>query len=233
MYCIYMQKDTEKKYTRKYRKAPKKYVYSKKSRKQGSRKYGRYIGGLNISNKDQIKDLQNIISKYIAAEEGKIRSGSPESPKYKKLKADIDNYKVINKKDASQLTADDLAIIQKLVIQIIDETNGMSIFTKGIHQIQKLINKVVLYFINEIELTDNTDFILKKRITNKMPYLDVIRRKDGYETTYDVNEMFALIKSEMKQNEYPAKLKESILKKLTVDSKFGLQPVPPPPARGP
>jgi hypothetical protein len=52
-----MQKDTEKKYTRKYRKAPKKYVYSKKSRKQGSRKYGRYIGGLNISNKDQIKDL--------------------------------------------------------------------------------------------------------------------------------------------------------------------------------
>jgi hypothetical protein len=104
----------------------------------------------------------------------------------------------------------------------------MSIFTKGIHQIQKLINKVVLYFINEIELTDNTDFILKKRITNKMPYLDVIRRKDGYETTYDVNEMFALIKSEMKQNEYPAKLKESILKKLTVDSKFGLELVPPP-----
>jgi hypothetical protein len=42
--------------------------------------------------------------------------------------------------------------------------------------------------------------------------------------------MFELIKSEMNQSKYQTKLKESILKKLTVNSKFGLEPVPPPSA---
>jgi len=42
--------------------------------------------------------------------------------------------------------------------------------------------------------------------------------------------MFALIKSEMNKTEYPKKLKESFLKKLTVNSKMGLKVVPPPAA---
>ena len=217
-----------RKYTRKYRKASKKYVYSKKS--QRSRKSARYSGGVDKSDEDQIRDLKNIISKYITVEQSKHASGSPESKKYENNKADIITYTTtIASKPIPDLTDEDLAIIQKLVIQIIDESSGMSIFTKGIQKLQKLINKVVIYFINDIELTDNTEFILKKRITNQMPYVDVIRKRDGYETTYDVNEMFALIKSEMNKTEYPKKLKESFLKKLTVNSKMGLEVVPPPP----
>lgn len=246
-----MPKDKQKKYTRKYRKASKKYIYSKKSQRsrkydggvrgnidsnpdsglRSNKEYGRYSGGVDKSDEDQIRDLKNIISKYITVEQSKHASGSPESPKYKNNKADITTYTTtIASKPIPDLTDEDLAIIQRLVIQIIDESSGMSIFTKGIQKMQKLINNVVLYFINDIELTDNTEFILKKRITNQMPYVDVIRKRDGYETTYDVNEMFALIKSEMNKTEYPKKLKESFLKKLTVNSKMGLEVVPPPAA---
>jgi len=222
MYCIYMQKN---KRTRRYRKVPKKYTYSKKSHKQRSRKYRHYRGGLKITDTEQITDLKNIISKYIA-------ETPPESTKYKKLEKDIDTYKTtLSGKELNQLTEDDLEIIQRLAINFIsDNTTNLDFIVKPVY---KLIKKVVLYFMNDIELTDNTDFILKKRITNNMPYLQVIRKKDGSETTYNVNEMFELIKSEMNESEYPTKLKESILKKLTVDSKFGLEPVPPPSVPGP
>jgi hypothetical protein len=217
----------KKKYTRKYRRSSKK--YGKKS--QRSRSYRRHKGGVDKSDEDQIRDLKNIISKYISVEQSKHDSGSPKSSKYKNNEVDITTYTTtIVSKSIQDLTDEDLAIIQKLAIQIIDETSGMSIVTKGIQKLQKLINTVVLYFINDIELTDSSDFILKKRITNNMPYLDVIRKRDGYETTYDVNEMFALIKSEMNKAEYGENLKKSFLKKLTVNSKMGLESVPPPPA---
>lgn len=232
MCCIYMPKEKQKKQTRRYRRGSKKYLYSKKTHKQGGRASRKYIysGGLNMSDTDQIIDLKNIISKYIATEKSKQSPTSPPSKKYKKNEEDIDKYTTtIAAKDISTLRPEDLVVIQRLAINIIDETSGMSIITKSIQKMQKLINGIVLYFINEIEMTDTTDFILKKRMTNNMPYLDVIRKRDGYETTYDVNEMFALIKSEMNQAEYPNNLKKSLLKKLTIDSKFGLQTVPPPP----
>lgn len=231
-----MPKDKRKKTTRRYRRGPKKYVYSKKNYKQGGRGYKKYTysGGLNMSDPEQISDLKHIISKYIATEKKTQASGSPESPKYKTNKIDIDEYTAtIADKDIPNLLPDDLAVIQRLAINIIDETSSMSIITKSIQKMQKLINGIVLYFMNEIEMTDSTDFILKKRITNNMPYLDVIRKRDGYETTYDVNEMLALIKTEMNQSEYPDNLRKSLLKKLTIDSKFGLQTVPPPPPTTP
>jgi hypothetical protein len=223
-----MPKEKQKKQTRRYRRGSKKYVYSKKTHKQGGRASRKYIysGGMDT---DQITDLKNIISKYIATEKSKQSPTSPPSKKYEKNEEDIDKYTTtIAAKDISALRPEDLVVIQRLAINIIDETSGMSIISKSIQKMQKLINGIVLYFINEIEMTDSTDFILKKRITNNMPYLDVIRKRDGYETTYDVNEMLALIKSEMNKDEYPSNVKKSLLKKLTIDSKFGLQTVPPP-----
>ena len=215
-----------RKHTRKYRRTSKK--YGKKS--QRSRKYRRQMGGLDKSNEDQINDLKNIISKYIETEKKKPTL----STKYKNNEAYITTYlNTIVGKPIPDLTDEDLAIIQKLAITIIDESSGLSIISKGIKTFRNIISNVVLYFINDVELVDNTDFIFKKRITNKMPYLDVIRKKDGYETTYDVNEMFALLKSEMKAAEYGENLKKSFLKKLKFNSKMGLQditPVAPAPA---
>jgi hypothetical protein len=216
-----MQKNKK---TRRCRKVPKKYTHNKKSYKKRSRKYGRYKGGLNKTDTAQITELKKVISEY-------MKITPEESPKYKKLQEDIDTYNnTLSTKDVNDLTENELEIIQRLAIRLIgDDTDFL---TKIFKPAYKLINSIVLYFINDIELIDNTEFILKKRITNKMPYLDVIRRKDGSETTYNVDEMFQLIKSEMNESEYSAKLKDSILKKLTINSKFGLEPVIPPSAPG-
>ena len=127
---------------------------------------------------------------------------------------------------AEKLTQSDLDILQKLAIRIIDENSDMSFLDKGLKYLQDLISASVLYFINDIELNDSTEFLFKKRITNNMPYVTVKRVKDGSEAVYDVNEMFALIKEEFKDgNAYNDKVKKSLLKKLTIDSNFGLETI--------
>jgi hypothetical protein len=221
-----MQKN---KRTRKNRKASKKYTYNNKLHKYRSRKHRRYRGGMVSSDNAEIKDLQNIISKY-------IEKAPKESIKYGLLKSDIDTYtNTVANKNIEDLTDKDLGLIQRIAIQIIDDNYSLNWFkikwgNKLLAQMQKIINKVVLYFINDIELNNTTEIILQKRITNNTPYLKVINNRDKYETTYDVNEMFALIKSEMNKNEYPVNLKKSFLKKLTLNSKFGLEPIPPLPS---
>lgn len=228
-----MQKN---KRTRKYRKLPKKCVYRKKTYKHRTLKYGRYRGGLKQTDVNEITKLKELITLYIQhIEQNQPQEGTLEYPKYKEIKKNLTNYKYddISNKEIENLTKSDLKIIENLALQIIDENTGISRVSRWfIRPAQKLFNQIALYFINEIELNDNTEFIFKKRITNNMPYLDVIRKKDGYETTYDVNEMFALLKSELsKPEDYKKKMKESILKKLTIDTNFGLELVPPPPAK--
>jgi hypothetical protein len=83
----------------------------------------------------------------------------------------------------------------------------------------------MFFFVNEHELSDTTDFTFKKRVTNNMPYLDVIHKRSGYETTYDVNEMLHLLKLEMDEPKYKDALKNSILKKLKLETKFNVQPI--------
>ncbi len=229
-----MQKN---KRTRKYRKLPKKCVYRKKTCKHRSLKYARYRGGLENTDEDEIKQLIGLINSYIVkTKKSPPKHGTLEYPKYKEIRQNLTNYKydAISKKDIKNLTKSDLKTIETLALQIINENTGTRFFERWFTiPAYKLFNQIALYFINEIELNDNTEFIFKKRITNNMPYLDVIRKKDGYETTYDVNEMFALLKSEMNKTDYKNKMKESILKKLTIDTNFGLEPVPPPPVVSP
>lgn len=212
-----------RKHTRKNRRTTKKYVYGKNSKR--SRKYRRQMGGLDKSDEDQINDLKNIISKYIETEKKKPTL----SPKYKNNEAYITTYlNTIVSKDVSDLTDEELAIIQKLAITIIDEYSGMNILQMGGLKLYKLLNQVILYFLNDVEVVDNIELTFRKRTTNNMPYLSFIHTKNGYETKYDVNEMFALIKSEMDTNTYGKNLKKSFLKKLKFNSKMGLEDITPP-----
>lgn len=221
----YRQNKYSKNYTKKYRK---KYSKKKKqcSRKKlvrsvhSSRKY--HKGGLNKQNySDKIDDLKHIIATYKDNE-----ASDPNTFKRNRIAESLNFYtKNISTKANEELNDDDLALIQELVMHIMDDSYGISILTKSIAQLQKAINAVVLYFINDIEVNENVDFILKKRITNNTPYLDVIRKKDGHETTYDVNEMFSLLRSELNSADYDKNLKKSFLKRLTIDSTFGLEEV--------
>jgi hypothetical protein len=126
-----------------------------------------------------------------------------------------------------KLSAEDFDIIKKLALIAIDERNGASFLDIGAEKLQKLITNLVLYFINDIELKDTTEIKLKKRITNNMPYIEVTNKKTGYETIYDVNEMFTLLKAEMgDKNTYKNKIDKSLLKQLKVNTDFTVEQIP-------
>uniref|UniRef100_A0A6C0HHZ5 Uncharacterized protein n=1 Tax=viral metagenome TaxID=1070528 RepID=A0A6C0HHZ5_9ZZZZ len=248
MYCIYMPKDKHnKKYTQKHgghrkRKAKKsrklaktttkrvhggvstrKYVY-KQTHKKSAREYKpKHIGGLRKDSIVSVDDVDtiNILKQFILH----YYTHNQNSEVVIKNDKDIQKFLQFEKIHARSLTDEQLAIMQNLAMQFVDENYGVSYVDLGLKYFQKFMIAIVLYFMNDIEIEDNTEFILKKRITNNMPYLDVIHTRSGHETTYDVNEMFALIKSEVvDENKYKDDLKKSILKKLRFNTKFGLQP---------
>jgi hypothetical protein len=213
-----------------------------KGSKQTKKNKPKYIGGLSKDTDENIiNELISIVSGYIknnpefknaqpnmltgiqqltASDPNPAKTPEPEPDPDVKYFEDI-----ILDKVAKDLTQSDLNILQKLAIRIIDE-NDLSFVGKGLKYLQDFISACVLYFINDIELNDSTEFLFKKRITNNMPYVTVKRVKDGSETVYDVNEMFALIKEEIKDGSaYESKVKDSLLKKLTIDSNFGLETV--------
>jgi len=207
-----------------------KYVY-KQPHKKSAREYKpKHIGGLrkdsikSDADKYAIDNLKDFITQYIISQTSK--PPNEQSDAFKKNTKDITLFSTtIAGKNSQDLTDKELSIMQNLAIQFVDENFGVSYVDLGLKYLQQFMTAIVLYFMNDIEIEDNTEFILKKRITNNMPYLDVIHTRSGNETTYDVNEMFALIKSELvDETKYKDDLKKSILKKLRFNTKFGLQP---------
>jgi hypothetical protein len=246
-----MPKNKHKKYTQKYkgvhkrtiksyRKPNKNYTKSKRCFNQNTRRTKhRYVGGLTkATDVDIITSIKEIIVKYIH-DNPKFKNASRNLITFikdldssahnttKPLDPDVKYFQdIIIRKLAQDLTQSDLNVLQKLAIRIIAENSDMSFVDKGFKYLQDFISTCVLYFINDIELNDSTEFMFRTRITNKMPYVTVKRMKDGSEAVYDVNEMFALIKEELKDgNGYSNKVKDNLLKKLTIDSNFGVETI--------
>jgi hypothetical protein len=212
-----------------------------KGSRQTKKHKPKYIGGLSKDTDENIiNELKSIVAGYIA-KNPEFKNAQPNmlsvikklttdssasSDPEVELDPDVKYFDdIITKKIAPDLTQPDLDILQKLAIRIIDE-NDLSFVGKGLKYLQDFISACVLYFINDIELNDSTEFLFRTRITNKMPYVTVKRMKDGSEAVYDVNEMFALIKEELKDGTaYESKVKENLLKKITIDSNFGLETV--------
>jgi len=234
-------KSRKYKYTRRYRKKAKKNARSKKNKHSNARGLSgyklsqdnrnnrrhiyRFIGGLDKRDTDIIDSFKKIIEDFIATQEAEITAGHPPLPKYDRYKTKMDEYQTaIKDKPHADLSMEDLATIQELVLIIIDDTYGMGYMDIIAKNVQDIMQKIIMTFINENELSDTTEFTFKKRVTNNMPYLDVIHKRTGYETTYDVNEMLHLLKLEMDEPAYKDALKNSILKKLKLESKFNVQP---------
>ena len=235
-------KSRKYKYTRRYRNRAKKNARSKKNKhanarglsgyklsqdnKNNRRRIYRFVGGLDKRDTDIIDSFKKIIEDFIAAEEAKITAGAAPLNKYDRYKTKMNEYQTaIKDKPHDELSEEDLSTIQELVLIIIDDTYGMGYVSIIAKHVQDIMQKIIMTFINENELSDTTDFTFKKRVTNDMPYLDVIHKRTGYETTYDVNEMLHLLKLEMDESAYKEELKNSILKKLKLETKFNVKPI--------
>lgn len=230
-------KSRKYKYTRRYRKKVKKNARSKKNRHANAiglsqdnknnsrRRIYRFVGGLHKRDTDIIDSFKKIIEDFIATEDAKIAVKTSALPKYDRYKTKIDEYKTaIKDKPHDELSEEDLSTIQELFLIITDDTYKMTYYDIFMKNVQDIAQKIIMFFVNESELSDTTEFTFKKRVTNNMPYLDVIHKRTGYETTYDVNEMLHLLKLEMDEPAYKDALKNSILKKLKLETKFTVKP---------
>ena len=153
------------------------------------------------------------------------RQTPPYSVRYMLTKTKFDEYseKKKNLANIADMTLEDLYFLKGLVFFIIqfDKNKEELKYDKNAASFQTLLNNVMLYFVNEKETEDDITLNVRKRKHNGIPYLEVIHKKSGLETTYDVNEVFALLKSHMKNSESFGK--SDLLKTITLKNKRGVE----------
>ena len=171
----------------------------------------RYIRGgadelIKSAQYEEARGYAKVIEQYIKAQESKsVDRDTLASLKYMAMKDKFERFtndlqsKIDVQSKIPKITNDDLDYLRNLVFFIIKDdadTTGL-IYDKNAAGFQNVINNIIMYFINDIEVEDNVVLNFRKRISNGKPYLAVVHHKTGLETSYDVNEIFALIKNEL------------------------------------
>ena len=189
----------------------------------------RYIRGgadefIKAAQYEEASGYAKVIEQYIKAQESKsIDRDTLASLKYMAMKDKFERFNDVQSK-IPKITNDDLDYLRNLVFFIIkDDADTMGlIYDKNAAGFQNVINNMIMYFINDIEVEDNVVLNFRKRISNGKPYLDIVHHKTGLETSYDVNEIFALIKNELTTgsiHKIPEMIKSTKLKnKRTVEN---------------
>jgi hypothetical protein len=113
--------------------------------------------------------------------------------------------------------------LQELVYIIIQDTMSTNVNNVGwVKTLEQLLKGMKTSFANDIEYDDDVKIIYRKRMTNNKPYLEVIHSKNGNETVYDVDELFALLRSEINPSKKVDREK-TVLKKMNISNHFGVE----------
>jgi hypothetical protein len=117
-----------------------------------------------------------------------------------------------------------IQIMRDIVYFILeDEVDTTSLeYSKSAAGFQNIINNILMHMVNDVEVEDTLFMELRKRISNGIPYLDVVHTKTGLETSYDVNELFAVLKNHVKTT----RQKHEIIKKAKYTHKRNVAPIP-------
>jgi hypothetical protein len=177
-------------------------------------------GFIDGSGNTVLLEMKNIIDTYLTMEDAK--TPDEQSSEYVYNIKKFQEYKTTLKGKKEKFTTSDSEILTTLISIIVK--NNKSFIYYIIKKIQGLLASIYLYFANDIEINDNTKLILRKRETNNTPYSSVIHTRNGYETTYDVNEMLHLIKMELDDKKYKETINKNLLKKINIDTAFTLEP---------
>ena len=180
-----------------------------KRRKTQKRRLHRCIRGgdderIKAAQYEEARGYAKVIDQYIKNQESNsVDRDTLAALKYMAMKDKFERFKnEVQTKVQSKvpsITNDELDYMRNVVFFIIKDdadTTGL-IYDKNAAGFQNVINNIIMYFINDIEVEDNVALNFRKRISNGKPYLDVRHSKTGLETSYDVNELFALIKNEL------------------------------------
>jgi hypothetical protein len=180
-------------------------------------------GFIDASQQPIIDNMKHVIDAYIGVEINKGTTGGQQSKEYVDNKELFDDYKTnLSPKKPDVFTKSDCEkLLNILSIIMQNKITFMKLIYSSVELLQKFLASIYLYFANDIPMKDSTDFILRKRITNNTPYIDVVHNRKGYEPVYDINEMFTLFRKELEgKDNYDAKMDENYLKKLNVTTEF-------------
>jgi len=203
----------------------------KQNKKRKTKHYRRKRGGTEPVDPKEVESLKTIINKYMDRFDKPPKDIPPEDI-FRKMKYDTmmeNSDKIIKYKNTikskSDVTSDEVQIMRDIVYFILeDEVDTASLeYSKPAAGFQNLINNILMYMVNDVEVEDTFFMKLRKRISNGIPYLDVVHTQTGLETSYDVNELFAVLKNHMKKD---GKKPHEIIKESTYTHKRNVGPVP-------
>uniref|UniRef100_A0A6C0KK71 Uncharacterized protein n=1 Tax=viral metagenome TaxID=1070528 RepID=A0A6C0KK71_9ZZZZ len=169
---------------------------------------------------EEAKSYQNIINHFMETQ--------TDSFQYLMLQDRFSTYETnIKSKQPDELTYGDLAEMKNLVFAIIkDDVDQRGLyFDKNSANFQNLLNNILMYFVNDIPVEDTIILNYRKRIVNNKPYIEVTHTKTGEETVFDVNEIFAMLKNEMRTTK-KTEPKSTILKTTTIKNNRKVETVP-------
>lgn len=167
---------------------------------------------------EEAKSYQQIINHFIETQK--------DSFQYQMLQEKFSEYEE-KLKIKKGFTYGDLAEMKNLVFVIIKDDVDQSglYFDKNVASFQNLLNNILMYFVNDIQVDDVVTLNYRKRIINNKPYIEVIHKKKGEETIYDVNELLATLKNELRTKN-KTELKSNIIATKRIRNTRTVEKVP-------
>ena len=136
---------------------------------------------------------------------------------------DRENSGERSSKEFMRETDESFITLQELAYIIIRDTMPTNVNNIGwVKKLEQLLQSMKTSFANDVEYDDDVKILYRKRMTNNKPYLEVIHSKNGNETVYDVDELFALLRSEINPSKKVDR-ENTVLKKTNISNHFGVE----------
>jgi len=193
------------------------------------------------SMKENAMAFFTFINNFIKDEEDKRKKKEPFSTSYitgktqftifEKRKKDIEKKllaKKFNEKEFEQHYNFLRGLVYLIIKDTVSDEYDVSVFSE---MVNRFIQSFFTFFTNEIVMDDRISLHFLKRVTNGLPYLQVVHTKTGNDTIYSVNETLLRLRSEisdkMKDNNGEIIVDTKDLKPILVkniDTKFDVEP---------
>jgi hypothetical protein len=202
------------------RKSNKNKTYKKKSHRRHQKG-----GAFTQREKEEIESYIQLLDAYVQKQNEKGVNADLEGLKYALFKKKFEEFKLIKDKfnrDPDSVTPEELNLLKSMVYFILkDDVSGYELlFDESAAGFQVWINNIVMSLINDTPFDEKVHMKLLQGTINKKPYVKVSYDKGTNNFIFDVNELLASIKNEMK-----GETNKKIVSEKVLHAKGILEPV--------
>lgn len=203
------------------RKSHKKKTYKKRAYRK--RQKG---GAFTDREKEEIKSYIQLLDIYVKKQNEKGVNADLEGLKYALFKKKFEEFQNIEtkfKSDPDTITPEEVNLLKSMVYFILkDDVSGYELlFDESAAGFQVWLNNIVMSLINDASFDEKVHMKVLQGTINKKPYVKVSYDKGTNNFIFDVNELLASIKNEMKGEKNKKLVSEKIF-----SAKGILEPVP-------